>query len=86
MPELPEVSSEEAEIAWFLYELKFEADYFELTLDRTVFTKFWPALNIMTTPEAGDMNEFIESLQNKLDEKRNSASPDAPLLTDILLQ
>ncbi len=86
LPELPEVSSEEAEIAWFLYDLKPEADRFELTLDKTVFTKFWPALNIITTPEAGDIDEFADVLQNKLDEKRDNASPDAPLLTDIFLQ
>ena len=83
--DLPEVDPEEAEIAWFLYELKPDSDRFDLALSRTVYTKFWPALNTITTPDAGDIEDFIEVLQRKLDEKRDGNPPDAPLITDIPL-
>ncbi len=85
LPDLPEVDPEEAEIAWFLYELKPDSDRFDLALSRTVYTKFWPALNTITTPDAGDIEDFIEVLQRKLDEKRDGNPPDAPLITDIPL-
>lgn len=86
LPDLPEVRPDDAEIAWFLYDLSPHADRFVLTLDRVVYTKFWPAMNTITTPEYGDVAEFIEVLQQKLDDKRNDTPPDTALLTDIPLQ
>ena len=71
LPDLPEVSPDKAEIAWFLYDLNPGPDRFDLTLNSVVYTEFWPAMNTITTPEGGNVADFIEVLQQKLDEKRN---------------
>ena len=85
LPQLPEVSQDKAELAWFLYDLEPADNRFYLTLSQTIYTEFWPALNTITTPAAGDVTSFIETLQNKLDEKQDGAPPDAPTITDIVL-
>jgi hypothetical protein len=79
------VSAEQAEIAWFLYELQPNANRLALTLTKTIYTKFWPALNTITTAQPGNIEDFIEHLQLKLDEKTGGNPPDAPSLTDITL-
>jgi len=85
LPQLPEVSREEAEIAWFLYDLEQVDNRFHLTLSQTIYTEFWPAINTITTPIAGDVVNFVEILQNKLDEKQDGNPPDAPTITDLVL-
>ncbi|MEZ4865944.1 MAG: NotI family restriction endonuclease [Caldilineaceae bacterium] len=85
LPQLPEVPIDRAEIAWFLYELERINDRFHLTLSQTIYTEFWPALTTITTPVVGDVVNFIEILQNKLDEKQDGNSPDAPTITDMVL-
>lgn len=79
LPELPEVPMEEADIAWFLYDLVLDPkeNVYHLTLVRTVYTEFAQALSIVTTPKAGDINNFVSLLQNKLDEKQEIA-PEKP--------
>ncbi len=84
LPALPEVSVENAEIAWLLYDLVQTDGHFQLTLSQTNYTEFWPALNTITTPEAGDISRFVEILQNKLDEQQGGTPPDTPTITDIL--
>ena len=42
-------------------------------------------LNTITTPVPGNVEDFIEHLQLKLDEKNGGNSPEAPSLTDITL-
>ncbi len=86
LPSLPEVSPEEAEMAWFLYDLTPQENRFELTLSRIVYTQFWPALNKITTPEPGKLEDFMSVLQGKINEKSLNNPPDAPLLTDIPLE
>ena len=85
LPALPEVDLAQAEIAWFLYDLMPINNQLELTLTKTIYTKFWAALNTITTPEAGNLEDFIDHLQFKLDEKNDTNPPDAPILTDITL-
>ena len=85
LPTLPEVDAQSAEIAWFLYDLELQQGQFQLTLSKTVYTEFWPALNTITTPEAGSMTDFIDVLQSRLDEKQNGSAPDAPLITELPL-
>jgi hypothetical protein len=85
LPPLPEVSAEQAEIAWFLYDLQPNGNRLALTLTKTVYTEFWPALNTITTAQPGNIEDFIEHLQLKLDEKNGGSPPDAPSLTDITL-
>lgn len=79
LPELPEVPKEEADIAWFLYDLIYDEaeNQYHLTLVRIVYTEFNEALNVVITPRAGDVEKFINVLQSKLDAKQ-SVSPDKP--------
>lgn len=79
LPNLPEVSMEQADIAWFLYDLVLDPNdnQYHLTLSRTVYTEFSKALSIVITPQAGNINDFYSLLQSKFDIKQN-ISPDTP--------
>ena len=85
LPELPEVPQEKADIAWFLYDLILdpEDNVYHLSLVRTVYTEFSQALSVVTTPKAGDINNFVNLLQTKLDEKHEIA-PEKPKTIDLL--
>ena len=76
---MPEVPKEQADIAWFLYDLipDPQDNMYHLTLVRVVYTEFTQALNVVTTPKAGDINIFMNLLQNKLDEKQE-IEPEKP--------
>lgn len=88
LPSLPKVTVEKAEIAWFLYDLIPDAGAgtFQLTLVDIVYTEFAPALLKITTPEPGNLADFVTLLQNRLDEALDSNPPDAPSLSDMLNQ
>jgi hypothetical protein len=89
LPELPEVSESEADIAWLIYELDFmeKQNQYQLVPHKTIYTQFGSALQKITTPEAGPIEDFVSELQVKLDEKLdNSYPPDAPTLADIIDQ
>jgi len=86
LPKLPETLPDEADIAWLVYDLTFELpqNHYNLTSFQSVFTAFTPALELITTTEAGPVENFIEYLQQKLDEKlENGYPPDAPTLTEF---
>lgn len=85
LPALPEVDPTEADVAWLIYNLQHDAarNCYQLTEFRKVYTLFKPALDRITTPEAGSMDDFCQFLQEKLDEKLENP-PDAPTLTDLL--
>lgn len=87
LPKLKEAPQAKADIAWMLYDLNFDkkSNRFKLTQNRMVYTEFESALVQITTTEPGNVEDFIESLQQKLDEKLEGNPPDAPTLTDITL-
>lgn len=86
---MPQVEPEKADIVWIVYELVHNTaqnQYF-LTRKHLVYTLFESALQKITLPEAGKLEDFMENLQEKLDGKmENSVSPDAPTLIDIINQ
>jgi hypothetical protein len=87
LPHLDEVDSQDAEIAWLIYDLSFNEQerLYQLAHSRTVYTRFDAALNKITVAEPGNIQGFIEQLQEKLDEKlERGSSPDAPTLSDIM--
>lgn len=71
LPELPEVSAAEADIAWMVYDLEHdpEQNFYNLKKSKTVYTSFRSALDKIAIPKSGQMDDFIELLQKKLDEK-----------------
>ena len=85
LPKIPEVSQERADLAWLIYDLIFDANEqrYRLTLKRTVYTEFKSALDKITVSEPGPVEDFIASLQKKLDAKLEGANfaelSDAPI-------
>lgn len=72
LPKLPEVPKAEADIAWLVYDLKLSSkpgEQHQLFLERTVYTKFEPALFQITRSRPGRMEDFVRELQSKVDEK-----------------
>ena len=72
LPQLPEVPQHEADIAWLVYDIHPSSQagtLNELRLQRTVYTRFDAALSHITKPRAGQMSDFIGTLQKKLDQK-----------------
>jgi hypothetical protein len=82
LPRLPEVSPAKADIAWLVYDLVLDQgiNRFNLILSKTVYAQFKPVLDKITIAEPGPITDFIEHLQDKLDEKLENNPPDAPPL------
>ena len=85
LPNLEEVNKEAAEIAWLIYNINHDStnNKFNLGLNKIVYTKFEQTLNKITKSEAGDVKDFINTLQAKLDERLEN-KPDAPLLENFI--
>ena len=85
LPPLPEVEKEKADIAWFLYDLELSPsdNQYHLILKRTVYTEFNTALQTVIVPKPSRMEDFIERLQNKLDDKQ-SCAPETHTIIDII--
>jgi hypothetical protein len=77
LPELPAVSPQEADIAWFVYRLEYDATtrLCHLVQDKVIYTQFKPALDEITTPRAGDISQFLAALQDNLDEGKHVYPP-----------
>lgn len=86
LPSLPTTTKDKADIAWFLYDLVDDRAKLQntLVLTDTIYTAYEPALQKITTPESGRISDFINILQNRLDEHLDKNAPDAPSLTDIV--
>jgi hypothetical protein len=84
LPQLPQVQQQDAEIAWKLYDLEPQGEKFNLALTKTIYTEYWAALNRISTPQVGKLEDFMDVLQRKLDSKLDS-SPDTQTTTDLPL-
>jgi hypothetical protein len=86
LPSLPTTTKSKADIAWFLYDLVYDKRQKKnnLVLNEIVYTEFESALLRITTPEPGGITDFINILQNRLDEHLDKNLPDAPSLTDVV--
>jgi restriction endonuclease NotI len=88
LPALKRADSHQAEMAWLIYDLELDSaqNQYHLKLHEIVYTLFQQALEQITTPEPGSMDEFIAQLQEKLDDKFDNETnpPDAPTLLDLL--
>ncbi len=91
LPSMEEVDRDEAELAWIVYDLKHDIaeNRRHLTLARTVYTRFIPTLDRITKSEPGEVQEFVDFLQDKLNEVLAMGSgiantPDTASLQDIV--
>lgn len=77
LPVLPEVQEHEAEIVWLIYDLDYDAsiDRYKLRRSGTKYTKFQNALNTITIPTVGDVNEFVTYLEERIKKGKTSGIP-----------
>lgn len=77
LPKLEEVDPGKADIAWFVYDLvkNDQKNVFTLERSKVVFTKFSESLEKITRSEPGDVGDFLEVLQDKVDEKLDNQNP-----------
>ena len=79
LPPLDEVAKEEADLAFFVYDLILHPteNRYTLTLHKTLYTKFDAALLKITRSEAGDEAVFLGQLQQGVNKRlKNATSPD----------
>lgn len=73
LPKFKKVSKSNAQIAWLVYELALVNnnghESFSLKKVDQVYTEFEPALLSITTPAPGNVHDFMQLLQEKLDEQ-----------------
>lgn len=76
LPNLKEVHPSKADIAWLIYDLARDGatNRLELVQDRVVYTSFEESLLQITRSEAGEMEDFVEELQDKIDKKLDGPS------------
>jgi hypothetical protein len=80
LPSLKQVSKEQADVAWLVYELESNPNNsFKLCKKEIVYTEFSEALNAISRPKIGKIDEFLKILQSKVDEKL-----DTPPVNQIL--
>lgn len=68
---IPEVSNDEADCAWFLYDLTWDSQtsLYGLQLERIIYFRFEDFLNTFASTEAGDIQDFTSILEKKLSRK-----------------
>jgi hypothetical protein len=88
LPEMPTSPADKADIAWLIYDLEKDTsnDCWHLVQKEIVYTQFGPAMDRIIKPEPGEIGDFLDLLQSKLDEQKGDNPPDAPILTDEILQ
>jgi len=78
LPNLKEVDANQADIAWQIYSLKFNKTQGVYSLQKTklAYTMFQDSLEKIIRPEIGSPQQFVDTLQQKLDEKLESNPPE----------
>ena len=77
LPALEEVEPASADMAWFVYDLAYDAssNIYALHRNKAIYTKFHESLGKITRSEAGDISNFIEKLQEKVNDKFEKGNP-----------
>lgn len=85
LPILPEVRKNKADIAWLVYDLKEikTKKRFVLVRDKVIYTPFSAALEKITMSRAGNVEDFLQVLQVKLNDQLRNLAPTNLLITDI---
>jgi len=77
LPKLQEVEPTKADIAWFVYDLVNDPakNVYSLQRWKAVYTNFTESLEKITRSEPGDIADFMEVLQDKVDDKLDNQNP-----------
>jgi len=79
LPPLPECPKDDAEMAWFVYDLVLGGDNrYHMKPHKTVYTKFQSSLDRITKTEAGDEEKFLKVLKTKLARVRTATEEGTP--------
>ena len=75
LPKLPQITKDKADIAWFLYDIKYNKaeKQYHLQLVDTIYTEFQAALQKVIYTNPGKIGDFVSVLQNKFDERITNA-------------
>jgi hypothetical protein len=91
-PDFPVVPVEQAEVAWLVYDLTLNTstNSYNLEREKTIYTRFDPAIESLSTSEPGPLEAFEEDLRRKLDNKKKkkrrrkpAISPDQPAFDGV---
>ncbi len=66
LPALEEVDKESADIAWMIYGFQKRRERYSLRKKRIRYTRFEEALATITTPQVGNVNDFVEYLEERI--------------------
>jgi hypothetical protein len=90
LPELEEVDKESAEIAWMVYGFQKKGDRYSLRRKSIRYTLFENALATITTPDVGNVNDFVDYLKDRIAKGKtmgipasSGISPDVEPLPDV---
>ena len=77
LPLLQTVDEHDADIAWLIYDLEYEprANRYILRRSDIKYTRFENALSTIATPTVGNLNEFVEYLEERVRKGRISGAP-----------
>lgn len=86
LPVLPESDPTEAEIAWLVYDLVYDAtqDRYKLQRGETRYTRFKAALDTITIAEPGDINEFVGYLNARIKTGKIMGTPPQSELLPVI--
>lgn len=87
LPTLEEVDKSKAEMAWFVYDLVLDSKTNRnvLTRVKAVYTRFSDTLRQITVAKPGKVKDFVQVLQEKLDEKLDNSTPPTNVTLEDLL-
>ncbi len=82
LPNLKETDAQKADIVWLVYKLVLDDtnNLYSLSKVKSVYTKFDESLDQIARPEVGSPNDFIKTLQAKLDKELNEIPPETTVL------
>jgi hypothetical protein len=73
LPQLKETAKKDADVAWLVYDLVADqSGCLKISKSKTVYTEFSEALNTISRPKIGKVDDFLKILQAKVDEKLES--------------
>lgn len=77
LPPLQEFSEPNADLAWLIYDLRYDSttNRYNLRRYRIKYTKFENVLNTIATPTVGSVNEFVKYLEGRIKKGRFSGAP-----------
>jgi hypothetical protein len=83
LPQLESVPADDADIAWFVYDLARNESENTFALKRLdpVYTRFDDSLQKITQSEPGKISDFLELLQRKVDDKLDENPPDTETIS-----